>query len=68
VSSRRPGAVANKFGDADRSHLTGLSMHALTELAAPSTPPEIREEIEREIVNAAEARCRENVTTLLRRL
>ena len=40
-------SIATKFGNADRSNLTGLSMHALTELAAPSTPPEIREEIER---------------------
>jgi hypothetical protein len=52
-------SIATKFGNADRSNLTGLSMHALTELAAPSTPPEVQAEVERriaagEIVSAAD--------------
>jgi hypothetical protein len=42
-------SIANKFGKSDPSHLTGLSMLALTELAMPSTPPEVQAEVERRV-------------------
>jgi Protein of unknown function (DUF3102) len=42
-------SIATKFEMANPSHLTGLSMHALTELAMPSTPPEVQVEVERRI-------------------
>jgi hypothetical protein len=42
-------SIATKFEMANPSHLTGLSMLALTELAMPSTPPEVQAEVERRI-------------------
>jgi hypothetical protein len=48
-SAQRFMSIANKFGKSDPSHLTGLSMLALTELAMPSTPPEVQAEVERRV-------------------
>jgi hypothetical protein len=42
-------AISAKFSTVDPSSLTGLSMHALTELALPSTPLEVTIEVQRRI-------------------
>ncbi|TWA55424.1 hypothetical protein FBZ84_12663 [Azospirillum baldaniorum] len=46
--------VARVYGDRDPSELDGIGLSILYELAAPSTPPETRAQIEAGIQNGAQ--------------